>query len=377
MKAPAARTPVLFLLPSLAGGGAERVVLALLRGLDRERFSPTLAVVSPGDRTWLAEVPADVPMIDLGCRRLRSALPRIVRLIRSTRPAVVFSTLSHLNLALAVLRPLLPSGTRYVARESVVLGANLGELRAPRLWAWAFARFYPRFDLVVCQSEDMRRDLLERFGMPGSRMVTVHNPVDVPRIERLAGESEPDAPPTRSGPRGERIALVAVGRLSHQKGFDLLLDALDRCDDPRLHLTVLGEGPMRAPLLQQVARLGLGDRVRFLGFRPNPYPYLADADAFVLSSRFEGFPNVVLEALACGTPVIATPAPGGIDEIARIAGGVTVAASIDAGALADAIRHFTGGRNGPPSIDVSAFATDRIVRRYEQLLAPTVVADAH
>ncbi len=357
------RTRLLFLLPSLAGGGAERVVATLLRELDRERFAPMLAVVDGRDGTWRAELPDDVPVRDLACRRVRDALPRVVALIRRERPDVVFSTLSHLNLALALVRPLLPAATRCVARESIVLGEAVDRMRRPALWRAAYRRLYPRFDAIVCQSEDMRRDLVERFGIPPAKATTIHNPVDAGRIRRLAGDAFP--PPAHDP---GRIALVAAGRLVPQKGFDVLLEAIALAGDARMHLTVLGDGPLRCALEAQAATLGIASRVRFAGFDPCPWPAFARADAFVLSSRYEGFPNVVLEALACGTPVIAVPAPGGLDEIAAATGGVRLAADLSAPALAQALRDFAATRGEPVRIDLDAYGLRRIVARYEALL---------
>ncbi len=109
------------LIPSLRGGGAERVIVALLRHLDRTKFRLMLAVVDMREAAYQDYVPNDVELIDLGCSRVRYALPKIIRLIWQQRPEVVFSTLGHLNLALAIVRPLLPDGVRYVAREACVV----------------------------------------------------------------------------------------------------------------------------------------------------------------------------------------------------------------------------------------------------------------
>jgi glycosyltransferase involved in cell wall biosynthesis len=361
---PSGRTRSLFLLPSLTGGGAERVVATLLRAIDRERFDPLLVVVDGRDTTWRAELPEDVPVRDLGCRRVRDALPRLVSLIRRERPDVVFSTLSHLNLALALVRPLLPAATRCIARESIVLGESVDRMRWPALGRVAYRRLYPRFDAIVCQSEDMRRDLVERFGIPPAMTTTIHNPVDAERIRALVDHAS--RPVTRDP---TRIELVAAGRLVPQKGFDVLLEALALAGDPRMHLTLLGDGPLRAALEARAGELGIAARVRFAGFDPRPWPAFARADAFVLSSRYEGFPNAVLEALACGTPVIAVPAPGGIDEIAAATGGVRLAVDLSAGALARALRDFAAVPGERVRIDLDAFRLARIVGRYEALLA--------
>jgi glycosyltransferase involved in cell wall biosynthesis len=133
-------------------------------------------------------------------------------------------------------------------------------------------------------------------------------------------------------------------------------------------LTLLGEGPLRAALEQLAKHRGVADRVRFVGFQKNPYPFFVQADAFVLSSRYEGFPNVVLEALACGTPVIATPAPGGVAEIAELAGGVLLASAVDAESLSLAIKRFFGGEAKTGPVRLTPFHVDKIVDQYQKLL---------
>jgi len=320
------------------------------------------------------DVPEDVEFIDLRCTRVRYALPKIMRLIWRRRPDVVFSTLGHLNLALAMVRPLLPNGVRYIGREGCVVSETLTEYTHPRLWAWAYRRFYGRFDVVVCQSLDMRDDLVGHFAFPPVKAVIIHNPVDIERIRYLAAEvssKDQEAPACHSE---TALHLVAAGRVSHQKGFDLLIEALALCDSRRPRLTLLGEGPLR-PVLEELARQrGVAHRVRFAGFQKNPYPFFARADAFVLSSRYEGFPNVVLEALACGTSVIAMPCPGGVAEIAAVAGGVLLASAIDAQSLSAAIMRFVAGETGTRRITLVPFHVDKIVEQYHNLLIGEVLA---
>ena len=359
------RRQILFLIPSLRGGGAERVIVTLLRHLDRAKFRLSLAVVDSRGAAYRDDVPEDVVFIDLRCSRVRYALPRIIKLIWRRRPDVVFSTLGHLNLALAIIRPLLPNSVRYVGRESCIVSEILYQYWHPELVRWAYRRFYRRFDMVVCQSLAMHDDLVQNFDFPPAKAVVINNPVDLERIRQLA--EEPPATGFRIPDEGDaRIHLVAAGRLSQEKGFDLLIQAVALCDDPRLHLTILGEGSLQNELEQLVEEKGLANQVHFVGFQKNPYPFLAGADAFVLSSRFEGFPNVVLEALACGTLVIATPAPGGLMEISQGFDSCVLAESVTAEALAKVIQRVPTGQT--LSLDAMApYAATTIVRRYEQV----------
>ena len=355
-------------MPSLHGGGAERVIVTLLRHMNRSLFRLGLAVIDMREAVYRDDVPEDVEFIDLGCTRVRYALAKIMRLIWRRRPDVVLSTLGHLNLAVAMLRPLLPNGVRYIGREACIVSETLSRHTHPRLWGWAYRRFYPRFDVVVCQSAYMRDDLIGHFAFSPSKAVVIHNPVDIERIRRLSAEviSTDDDPPALHSDAGPHV--VGAGRLSHEKGFDLLIEALALCDDGGPRLTLLGKGPLR-PALEELARQrGVAHRVRFAGFQKNPYPFFARADAFVLSSRCEGFPNAVLEALACGTSVIAMPCPGGVAEIAELAGGVLLASAVDAEALSVAIKRFSAGETETRRITLAPFHVDKIMEQYQSLL---------
>ncbi|HET7649843.1 MAG TPA: glycosyltransferase, partial [Gammaproteobacteria bacterium] len=159
-------------------------------------------------------------------------------------------------------------------------------------------------------------------------------------------------------------------RLSHEKGMDLLLQAVSICADLPLNLVVIGEGPLRGALVKQAAKLGIGDRVTFAGFRSNPFVYLAAADAFVLSSRVEGFPNVVLEALACGTPVIATPCADMLADMLGVYGNGWLATAISAPALAECIRKACQSPSACPddSYLETTFGVSRVVPQYQDLI---------
>ncbi len=371
------RRRVLFLIPTLGCGGAERVVVTLLQHLDRSRFDLALAVVDTRNAVFRAEVPGDVDFIDLGCNRVLHAMPKLMRLLWRRRPDIVFSTLGHLNLALAIFRPLLPNGTRYLARETTLLSHGLSEYRRPRWWRFAYGRYYRRFDRVICQSTAMRDDLVANFGVSQGRTTIINNPLDLDRIATAALQPLPPRSPgfERDATAQQPIHLVAAGRLVDQKGFDVMIEALALARKPHLDLTILGDGPERAKLEQLALARGVAARVHFAGFQANPFAYFARADGFVLSSQYEGFPNVVLEALACGTPVIALPAPGGLREIVEHIDGCVLARDMSAPALAAALDQWTPSRIAPAV--VKRYALRSIIESYaEELERPVAVPGA-
>jgi glycosyltransferase involved in cell wall biosynthesis len=356
-------TQLLFVIPSLQSGGAERVMITLLRHLDRSRFRIALAVLDLRDAVFRDQVPEDIELIDLNAQRVRHALPKLIRMIWQRKPDVVFTTLGHLNLAIASLRWMFPRDVRLIVREVTIVSHLPGLYAIPRWWFWLY-RFYRGLDAVVCQSQAMRDDLVQELGVPAEKTVVIPNPVDLEHIRYLAAEG---AMPEGALTEGKVLRLVAAGSLTNVKGFDILIQALAACSGFPWHLTVLGEGPQRPQLEAQIAALGLCERIELVGFVKNPYAHFAAADALVLSSRFEGFPNVVLEALACGTPVVATPSPGGVREILQDIRECLLAADCTPGALAAALQSFQRGRRVPATA-VARYAIGPIVRRYEQCI---------
>lgn len=313
-----ARHKVAFILPNFSGGGAERVTLNLLRLIDRSRFAPRLLVLDPRG-PFAEEVPKDVPVDALGIPRMSRAMPALVRRIRKLKPAVVFSTFTHINLPLLAARRCL-GGPRVVAREANLPSLSLARMSWPAAYHAACRRFYPKADLMIATSNRMRDEFVQ-MGVPGDNIGLLYNPVDETRVRE-------NATPVMRKP-GPGVRFVAAGRLVHQKGFDRLLDTMVLMSADS-HCTILGEGPERPALEEKLGRFGLAERIELPGFVANPAPFIAGADAFLLPSRFEGMPNAALEALALGVQVIATPEAGGIVEVKGVKTAATGKTFLDA-----------------------------------------------
>jgi glycosyltransferase involved in cell wall biosynthesis len=353
---------VTFVLPSFAPGGAQRVLLTLAARIDRTRFAPSLVVFN-GEGAWRSLLAPDMPVTELGKARTRQALPALRRVLRGTAPDLVVSTMGYVNFGLLLLKPLLARRTRIIVREANTPGRDgTGALKrsASKLgYAW----LYRRADRVISPSERLARELSEQYGVPKRLISVLQNPVDEAALRSAAA-----VPKRHAGP-GRRF--VAVGRLTRQKGYDRLLAAMTGRGD--MHVTIFGDGEERKALVAQIAALGLSDRVTIAGFDPQPAAWLAGADALVLPSRWEGLPNVALEALACGTPVIATPESGGIAEIAARAapGAVTIALMGEPFAQAMAAVQPRTEHALRPSLLPREFTLARIVEEFETILAAT------
>jgi glycosyltransferase involved in cell wall biosynthesis len=331
------RRRVLFLFPYTSlggGGGAQRVFSTLLLRLDRDRFELHLALLRP-QRSEDSQIPSDVTVHDLGADRTRYTVSLIAKLVRKVRPDTVISTLGHMNIALLLSKclGLLPRETRVLIRESTTPSVFLKQGTGhPRIWTALYRWLYKRADAVICLSDSMMKDLAENFKVPREKLVRIYNPVDIATVQRLAEVG--GNPYTDSGPH-----LVAAGRFFREKGFDLLIDAMPRvlASFPEARLTLLGEGPLEAELRLQAKRLTVDHAVMFPGLKQNPWRYFRNARLVIVPSRYDGLPNVPLEALALGTTVVATDCPGGIREIASADGEITLVPPEDPKALADGI----------------------------------------
>ena len=357
------RTRVLFLISDLEPGGAQRVMLTVLQQIDRARFEPHLALLEKRG-TLLADLPPDVAVHDLRARRVRYAMLPFIRCVRQLRPQAVLGTLPAVNLMLLACKPFLPRETRLLVRPSVLTRGLQFEESHPTLRSWLSRRLYPRAHRVICASDAMCRDLAQEYGVPPARLVRIYNPVDRERLCELARRGE--NPFTGNGPH-----LVAAGRLTRQKGFDVLLDAMGAVRNrvPGVTLTILGDGPLRDELTAQRERLHLTTAVQLPGQQDNPWSYFLHAQALVLSSRYEGLPNVVLETLALGTPVVATECMGAIQEIREHSDRVFVVPVEDAGALAEKlIEVCSRPKPSPANAALTGFGLDESIRQYEKVL---------
>lgn len=305
---------LLFVCTTLAMGGAERVMLDLLRHLDRNRFTISLAFFreEAGAREL---VPPDVIFYKLGKKHKSDFLrliPALLRVFRTCRPELVLSFMEYANYVTLLAGklfsskpPILISIHNYLSRHHRFKGKRGLRRLLIRL-------LYPGAAGIIAVSRGIAGDVIRHYACPAAKIHVIHNGVDIAAIKHLA-QAETAAEGFRNF-QGTKI--LACGRLSYQKNFGLLIRAfaaLAERDKTRLYL--LGEGTEKKALVQLAADLGISGQVIFLGFQTNPFCYLARSDLFVLSSRYEGFGNVLIEAMACGTAVIAVDCPHGPAEI--------------------------------------------------------------
>lgn len=298
---PANKLKLLIVVPSLGCGGLERNVSIICNNIDTERFDVTLAVLNKKKPFFEITNPG-VKVIDLEINNVRMSLFAILKLNRQIKPDILFATANHLNLFLAIFKWLFPKRLKIIARESSIVSVNTQRTWNPRIYHWLLRVFYKKIDLIICQSDYMREDLLKNYGIPVEKTRLIYNSVTVPDTGGRENEKLPF------------VNLITVGRLSPEKGFERLIRSVSKLKIP-YRFTIIGEGYNRPALEALINQLGLQDKVILAGKDNRPFARVAHPDLFLMGSFYEGFPNAMLEALAAGIPAVAFNSPGGIAEL--------------------------------------------------------------
>lgn len=345
-------------LPSLRGGGAQRVGVQIANGM-YERGLPVDLLLAEDGGAYRDEVLDGVRVISFGRARTLSALWPLVLYLRSNKPTTLLSGQPH-GTVVAYLATLISGwGGRFIARETNsnidAMGRNVSFI--DRIVRFLVNLVYSKAAMVISPSHGVAEEL-------SGQVVVIPNPLDTTAILRAASASPPVSKVSTN-----RFVL-GVGRLSIQKRFDDLIRAFANLKQRHeLSLVILGDGPERDNLARLAEQLGLSDRLIMPGFDPNPYRYMARCAVFVLSSGWEGLPNALLQAMACGAPVVATDCPHGPREILQDGRFGELVPVGDVEALSAAIaRELEKGRRAYPPEALAPYETNRIIDAYASVL---------
>ncbi|MDE0177681.1 MAG: glycosyltransferase [Gammaproteobacteria bacterium] len=353
---------------SMGGGGAERTMLDIGRGLAQRGFVVDLVLLQSSG-IYLADVPESVRVVALNTRGLLATHSALINYLRRQRPSVLLSTLSICNalalLARIQLRRSLPVIVRLAAHFSMDYKTSdrrgRMHLTMERV-LWRFA------DAVVTNSNAVAVDLKRIVPWISPRVRVISNPVVWPDLPARAAEPV-DHPWFRDG---QAPVVLAAGRLHPNKDHATLLKAFALVASERTaRLVIIGEGPERDRLLTLAGGLGITSKVQLPGFQRNPFAWMSRASVFVLSSVVEGAPNVLVQAMACGTTVVSTDSPGGSREILGNGAWGTLTPVGDHAALAGAISDAMDNPTPPGELKCRAsdFAAKSSISAYEDTIA--------
>ncbi len=319
--------------------GVDRIIGNLVRQFDAWGVPVDLLKVrGHGPNLDTGALP-NVRLIDLGTRHVSSSLPALARYLRRERPLALLSDKDRVNRTAILARKLVGAPTRLAVRLGTTVSVNLARRGAFERWQQrnSIRRLYPLADCVLVPSRGAADDLAEYSGLDPDHIRVIRSPIVTPELRSMAGQAA-EHPWLVDH---EVPVVLGVGELGYRKDFETLLRAfaLVRRGRP-CRLLILGRGRRRDALLTLAAELGVAEDVDLPGFHSNPYAYMARADLFVLSSRWEGMPVVLIEALAVHTPVVATDCPSGPREILEQGGLGTLVPVGGTEPMADAIGHW-------------------------------------
>lgn len=346
------------LLPDLSGGGAEKMAVMLANSAV-SRGIPTTLVLLRSTGPLRATVDGDVEVVELGCASTRSSVFPLRRWMRGNRPDALMVTPSHLGWAACLATTGLASPPKIFVREASTLSVDLSMMSAPGRFTRLLAeRLLARKASRIALCDYCADDLAGALGLRRSDIHVIPNPV----VSRHQCEMRITARPATDG----RPALLAAGRLVYQKGFDVLVRAFEILRSHRdACLVIAGDGPDRRNLQRLVEATAYADDIEFAGYHGDLREQMRLASVFVLPSRWEGLPGVLIESLALGTPVVATDCPGGTREVLEDGRWGELVPVDDAEALAAAMgRALDLPRPPPDDAWMQRYSVDVVVSRY-------------
>ena len=356
------RKRIAIFLPNLLGGGAERVALASARDLVERGHQVDLVLVeATGD--LLPVVPKGVRLVDLKAPRIIAALPLLARYLREERPDALHAVMWPVTVVAIMAHKLARSPARLVVSDHTNLSRHVSGGVRRLMLKWTTRLLYPLADERIICSNAAADDLARLSGMPRERIEVIYNPISPPK--RIASNAKIEALWKGKGPR-----IITVGAMKPEKNHGLLIEAFARLPHGKAKLMILGQGELRPALERQAMKLGIANRLIFAGFAIDPWPYLASADLFVLSSDYEGFGIVIAEAMYAGLRIVSTDCVAGPREILDGGRFGELVQTGDAVALAKAMERALEappmpGRQRARAMDISGPAT---LDRYAQLL---------
>lgn len=299
-------TKVCLFIPTLRqGGGAARVILNLASQMANQGIVVTIIVL--GNDYNEPALPKGVVIERLDVSRALFSFFKLRKLLNRMKPDFVMSTMGHLNLVLAIVKPFVKAGPKYIARESNTVSKRLLDQRFRGLLTLMYKFLYKQFDIVIAQSKLMADDLVANFSVPKDLLRVIGNPVDFLKIKELSNSNN------NIIEKRAKYRIVTVGRHVAQKRFDLAIEVLGLLGND-YELVILGDGPLKNDNMEFAKRKNFNDKVNFVPFQMNPFPLISSGDYYLITSEFEGLPNAALEALGLGLPVFGFNTSGGLPD---------------------------------------------------------------
>lgn len=365
------RKSITFIIGGLRGGGAEKVCVTLANGLVNQGYSVDLVVLSLNGAVREKELASEVNLINLDVKHTRYSAVAISRYLKQAKPKIVLSFNRQISVMLGLIRSIMRLKFTLISRNIIFL--SIAESKKKGLWhgfivKHLIKKFYALSDYFIAQSSAMKVDLIDYLGVEASRVEVINNPV----CQIVANYQKQVSLGTIVNEASIEDYLLCVGRLEEQKAFHYAIEAFSKVAPryPELRLKIVGQGGLESELKKCAAKFNVLKRVDFEGFQGDMIPYYANAKATLLTSLFEGFPNVLVESITLGTPVVSFDCPSGPSEIIEDGINGYLVGYQDVNALAEKISLVCDGsiiRKKTQSTS-ERYTIEKILQSYQSLI---------
>lgn len=297
---------IVFFIPDLRAGGAERVILNVAKCFLQSGLNVTL-LLGKKEGKLLNKIPAGLDVIELGSRNSKINMFKFILFCNDFKPDVIIGSLGAV-VTMALSKAFISKKVKLICRLGSTLSAEAGYIRSPiKRFIYKFVNkiIYINSDRLICQSEFMKNDCINFLKVDGRKLEVIYNPVDVEKCLYLSKDE------------AEFFDLIAIGRLMYPKDYITLIQSIEILIDKgiKIKVGIIGEGSLFGELDSVIKAKKLENHIILLGFKENPYSYLSRSKFLISTSIYEGFSNVIIEALVLGIPIIATDCPSGNREV--------------------------------------------------------------
>ena len=355
---------ITFFIPDLKGGGAQHMIINMANEFARRQNEVTL-LIGQKEGPYTDKIAPEVNTIDLNKQRTLSTYPALVSYLKAEQPDIFLSAMFYVNIvALLAKISLLNLKTKFIITERNLMSLRIqGSTKIrDKLSPVLIRLLYRLADQIIAISEGVADDLTNITKLPPHKIKWIHNPVITRQTLEYLNET-PSAPLTK-----DQKTIITSGRLVPQKDYHTLLNAFSKIQN--CQLIILGEGELEQELKQKAKQLNIEENIHFMGFVKNPLALMKQADLFVLSSQWEGFGNVLVEALLCGLPIVSTNCRAGPSEILADGQYGTLVPVGDSQSLAKAIEKAINTPHDPDIQKKRAleFSVEKICDQYETVM---------
>ena len=305
---------IFFVIPTLQGGGAEKVISNLVLNFDKKKYKVSVVVFDLSKQIYLRN--KNIKIFHIGNKKITSGIFSFLKVINVNKPDLIISTVSHLNLYISILKYFFPKKTKVIVRESNFISQNLYLQARSTLFKILYRIFYNNVDISIVFSKKHKMDILKNTNIEEHKIKIIGNPVNVNLIQKLS-KNKISTQYRKFFTKKNITKFIYVGSLSYQKGLDILINSLAYLDKSKFILNIIGQGSEKRRLKELVLEKKLNNNINFLPYLINPFPLIKNSNVYVMFSRFEGMSNIILEVLALSKPIIFLNNPGASTEILK------------------------------------------------------------